>query len=114
MPEAIVQRKNRRNAPPRLPFDRRLALNHWMLHLFEAESFEKLGDSLRDPTYEGFDEENVSRFYHVLKARLFERQELSADFNRCSNDRNSLCISRVSGGISEISRDLPMMRGAFT
>ena len=79
MPEAVAQRKNRRNAQPRLPFDRRLVLHHWMLHLFEADSFEKLGDSLRDPTYEGFDEENVSRFYHVLKARLFERQELSAD-----------------------------------
>ena len=50
-----------------------------MLHLFEADSFEKLGDSLQDPIFEGFDEENVSRFYHVLRARLFERQELSAD-----------------------------------
>ena len=79
MPEAVIQRKNRRNVQPRLPFDRRLVLHRWVLRLFEADSFEKLGDSLRDPTYEGFDEENVSRFYHVLKARLFERQELSAD-----------------------------------
>ncbi len=79
MPEVVAQRRNRRSAQPRLPFDRRLVLHRWMLHLFEADSFEKLGDPLRDPTYEGFDEENVSRFYHVLKARLFERQELSAD-----------------------------------
>ena len=79
MPEVVAQRKNRRNSPPRLPFDRRLVLHRWMLHLFEADSFEKLGDSLRDPTYEGVDDENVSRFYHVLKARLFERRELSAD-----------------------------------
>src|ERR1700734_148960 len=79
MPEVVTQRKTRRNAQPRLKFERRLVLHRWMLHLFEADSFEKLGDSLRDPTYEGFDEENVSRFYHILKARLFERQELSAD-----------------------------------
>ncbi|HXE75507.1 MAG TPA: DEAD/DEAH box helicase family protein [Candidatus Xenobia bacterium] len=79
MPEAVAQRRNRRTAQPRLPFDRRLVLHRWMLHLFEADSFEKLGDTLKDPIFEGFDEENVSRFYHVLKARLFERQELSAD-----------------------------------
>ena len=81
MPEAVTQRKTRRNAQPRLPFDRRLVLHRWMLHLFEADSFEKLADAqnLKDPLYEGFDEENVSRFYHVLKARLFERRELNAD-----------------------------------
>lgn len=79
MPETVVQRRNRRTAQPRLPFDRRLALHRWMLQVFEVDSFEKLCDTLKDPIFEGFDEENTSRFYHVLKARLFERQELSAD-----------------------------------
>jgi hypothetical protein len=79
MPETVAQRRNRRSAQPRVPFDRRLVLHQWMLNLFEADSFEKLASTLRDPAYEGFDEENVSRFFHVLKARLFERRELSAD-----------------------------------
>jgi hypothetical protein len=60
-------------------FDKRLVLNRWMLHLFEVEHFDKLADTLKDPILEGFDEENVSRFHHVLRARLFEREELSAD-----------------------------------
>lgn len=81
MPEVVAQRKNRRNAQPRLPFDRRLVLHRWMLHLFEADSFEKLGDSLRDPTYEGFDEENVSRLPRAegpaLRAARTERRHLA-------------------------------------
>jgi len=77
-----TQRRARRTAQPRVKFDRRLVLHRWKLHLFEADSFEKLGDTLKDPILEGFDEENVSRFYHVLKARLFERRELSADVLR--------------------------------
>src|SRR5580692_1863848 len=77
--QGAPQRRKRRATQPRVPFDRRLVLHRWMLHLFEADSFEKLGETLKDPILEGFDEENTSRFYHVLKARLFERGELSAD-----------------------------------
>jgi hypothetical protein len=79
VPETVTHRRNRRAAQPRVPFDRRLVLHRWMLHLFEADSFENLGDSLKDPIFKGFDEENTSPFYHVLKAPLSERQELSAD-----------------------------------
>lgn len=80
--EPVARRRSRRAAQPRVKFDQRLVLHRWMLHLFEADSFEKLGSTLKDPILEGFDEENVSRFYHVLKARLFERRELSADVLR--------------------------------
>ena len=79
MPEPAIRPRSRRNAQLRLPFDRRLILNQWMLRLFEADSFETLGRGLKDPGYEGFDEENNSRFYDVLKTRLFERKQLSAD-----------------------------------
>jgi uncharacterized protein YeaO (DUF488 family) len=79
--QGAAQRRNRRAAQPRVKFDRRLVLHRWMLHVFEVDSFEKLADgqNMKDPLYEGFDEENVSRFYHLLKTRLFERRELSAD-----------------------------------
>ena len=79
MPQTTVRPRSRRESQPRLTFDKRLVLNRWMLHLFEVEHFDKLADTLKDPILEGFDEENVSRFHHVLRARLFEREELSAD-----------------------------------
>ncbi len=79
MPEVAARARNRRNAQPAPPFERRLVLNQWMLHLFELDTFEKLADTLKDPSYEGFDEENISRFCQVLKLRMFERHELSAD-----------------------------------
>jgi hypothetical protein len=84
--EGIARRRNRRAMQPRVKFDGRLVLHRWMVHLFEADSFERLGETLKDPILEGFDEENTSRFYHVLKARLFERRELSADVLRAYDE----------------------------
>lgn len=60
-------------------FDQRLVLNQWILRLFEADSFIPLTEGLHDTSLEGVDENNVSRFYHVIAARLFERQQLSRD-----------------------------------
>ncbi|HWY70323.1 MAG TPA: DEAD/DEAH box helicase family protein [Terriglobales bacterium] len=80
MPTATTARpRARRAAPPRVPFDKRLVLQQWVLHLFEADSLAKLAEPLKDPSLEAFDEENTSRYHHVLKTRLFERKELSAD-----------------------------------
>lgn len=79
MSQTTARPRTRREVQSRLAFEKRLILNRWMLQLFEVESFEKLGDTLKDPILEGFDEENVSRFHHVLRSRLFEREQLSAD-----------------------------------
>lgn len=62
-----------------LRFDERLVLYQWMLELFEIPSFETLAKEMREPEREGFSEDNVSRFYHFLNERFFDRQELSAD-----------------------------------
>lgn len=78
-PRSRSQSRSRRAGEARLKFDERLVLNQWMLSLFEAGTFEQLADMLKDPAYEGFDENNISRFHYVLKGRLYERQELSAD-----------------------------------
>jgi hypothetical protein len=64
----------RRAAPPRVPFEKRLVLQQWMLNLFEADTLAKLAEPLKDPILEAFDDENISRYYHVLKTRLFERR----------------------------------------
>lgn len=68
---------NRRPAP--LKFDKKLILNQWLLDLFEVSDFNSLAAWLLDPSYEGFDENNISHYCHVLSSRLFDRQELPAD-----------------------------------
>lgn len=62
-----------------LRFEQKLMLNQWMLSLFEVSAFEELADGLRAPELEGFDEDNVSRFHYVLRARLWDRKELPQD-----------------------------------
>lgn len=62
-----------------LKFDQKLILNQWMLDLFEIRDFNALAEWLRDPALEGFDENNISHYCHVLRARLFDRQALPGD-----------------------------------
>lgn len=49
-----------------LRFEQRLILHQWLLGLFGVSSFERLAANLKAPELEGFDENNVSRFYHAL------------------------------------------------
>ncbi|HLH79419.1 MAG TPA: DEAD/DEAH box helicase family protein [Chthonomonas sp.] len=44
-------------------------LHQWLLGLFGMSSFERLAANLKAPELEGFDENNASRFYHVLRLR---------------------------------------------
>ena len=74
-----TNRRARRPQAPALRFDQRLVLNQWILGLFEADSFIPLTDGLHDTVLEGLDENNVSRFHHVIAARLFPRQQLNRD-----------------------------------
>jgi hypothetical protein len=72
----------RRRATPSLldrplRFNEKLVLNQWILSLFEAENFAKLSEDLKSTELEGYDENNVSLFYHQLTQRLFERGQLS-------------------------------------
>lgn len=62
-----------------LRFNEKLVLNQWILSLFEVESFAKLSEDLKSPELEGYDENNVSLFYHQLTQRLFQRGQLSND-----------------------------------
>lgn len=50
-----------------------------MFDLFEVPNFTTLADWLRDPQLEGFDDNNVSHYHHVLVARLIQRQALPPD-----------------------------------
>jgi len=57
-----------RRTQTRIRFDRKLVLFHWFLKLFEVQDFFALSQSLRDPRFEGFDEEGRSNFYYNLRS----------------------------------------------
>jgi len=67
-----------RSRASRVKFEHRLVLANWMLDLFDVATFEDLAKHLRDPDFEGFNEDNVSRFNGCLKL-LFDRPELPHD-----------------------------------
>ena len=56
-----------------------LLLNRYMLSLFGTSSLEALSEHLKDPVLEGYDENNVSLFYHEMCRRLFPNGELTAE-----------------------------------
>ena len=89
-----TSRRARRPQAPALHFDQRLVLNQWILGLFEADSFIPLTDGLHDTALEGTDENNVSRFHHVIAARLFPRQQLNRDL-LLAYDQNIVCHTQT-------------------
>ena len=54
-----------------------LVLNRYILSLFDATSLEALGEHLKDPANEGWDENNVSHFHKILVQRLYVNSELT-------------------------------------
>jgi hypothetical protein len=61
-----------------IKFYHRLVLTNWMLELFGVDTFEKLSKQIRDPAYEGFNEDGISNFHQCLK-QIFNRPELMND-----------------------------------
>lgn len=76
---AKAKRTPRELSAKPLKFYQRLVLNQWMLTLFGVNRFEELAEDLKGPHLEGLDENNVSKFHHALKLRLFESTELPHD-----------------------------------
>ncbi|GIW90226.1 MAG: hypothetical protein KatS3mg109_0658 [Pirellulaceae bacterium] len=80
MPPRTARRAgaNAGTAETPLRFEQRLVLNQWLLGLFGVPSFDRLTANLKAPEFEGFDENNVTRFHHNLRL-LFDRPELPHD-----------------------------------
>ncbi len=53
-------------------FDESLALFKYMLSLFGKESLDSLCEGMKGENWEGWDEQNISRYYHFLATQLFE------------------------------------------
>jgi len=77
---ALRQRIHRGSASrsPSIKFEHRLVLTNWMLDLFGVATFEDMGKHLRDPDFEGFNEDGISRFHQCLKL-VYDRPELPND-----------------------------------
>lgn len=56
-----------------------LVLNKYILNLFGTTSLEALSREMKESIYEGYDENNVSKFYHYLISRLFHNDVLNID-----------------------------------
>jgi len=72
---ARLGNSGRRGRTNKLKFEHRLVLVNWILGLFGVAAFEDLAKNMRDPDFEGFTEEGVSKFHHCLRL-LFDRPEL--------------------------------------
>ncbi len=62
-----------------MKFNQKLALNAYVLSLFQVESIEELSCDLKESRLEGVDENGQSLFYHRLTQTLFENPHLSKD-----------------------------------
>lgn len=56
-----------------------LLLNKFMLSLFGITSLEELGEGMKDPMLEGYDEDNVSHFYRILASRPLTDKDLTEE-----------------------------------
>jgi len=71
--------RRRTNGRPQVPFVHKLALNQWLLSLFDVKRFEQLAEILRNEKLEGMDENNVHHFHHALTAQLFNLTKLPTE-----------------------------------
>lgn len=67
---------------PTLGLDKRLVLNQWLLSRFGVTEFEKLGDLLKDPEYEGYTDDNTTKYLGLLAGLPGRAAMLSADILR--------------------------------
>jgi len=76
---ATTTTRRRANGRPQVPFVHKLALNQWLLSLFDVKRFEQLAEHLRNEKLEGMDENNVHHFHHALTAQLFNLTRLPTE-----------------------------------
>jgi hypothetical protein len=79
-PAGVAAMTGRRgHGKPQVPFVHKLALNQWLLSLFNVQRFEQLAEHLHNEKLEGMDENNVHHFHHALTAQLFNLTQLPTD-----------------------------------
>ncbi|RWM10933.1 MAG: hypothetical protein EOR73_32525, partial [Mesorhizobium sp.] len=76
---ASPSRRRANGGRPQVPFVYKLALNQWLLSLFDVQRFQQLAEHLRNEKLEGLDENNVHHFHHALTAQLFNLTRLPTE-----------------------------------
>jgi hypothetical protein len=80
--------RGKKAAPRSAALGKALLLNRWMLHQFGVDGLEALADGITGSLYEGWDEQNESRYYHHLAARAFTHPEGVNERQLLEYDRN--------------------------
>jgi len=83
-------------------FDESLALFQYMLGLFGKETLDSLCGGMKAESQEGWDEQNISRYYYYLTTQLFE-------FPGLSNEQ----LLRYDQNITSHTREISGKRGMF-
>lgn len=63
----------------RIKLKNTLILNRFILNLFGASSFSAIAKEMKEERLEGYDENNISHFYHQLIGRMFANGNLPKD-----------------------------------
>ena len=71
--------KTRANGKPQVPFVHKLALNQWLLSLFNVSGSSSLRSTCATRSWKGMDENNVHHFHHALTAQLFNLTQLPTE-----------------------------------
>jgi len=84
MPPRTARRSGANTATAERPlcFEQRLVLYQWLLSLVGVSKFEDLAAKLKAPELEGFDENNVTRFYHALCLYIQPKQRSNLPDNQ--------------------------------
>ncbi|MDO8951947.1 MAG: hypothetical protein Q7U86_04935 [Draconibacterium sp.] len=69
-----------------------LVLNKYILYLFGATDSEALSKDLKDSSFEGYDENNVSFFHHALMVKLYSNTTINQITNKSLNSFEILMI----------------------
>lgn len=83
-------------------FDESLVLFRYILSLFGRKSLESLCEGMKDERWEGWDEQNISNYYHYLTTQLF-------DFPGVTKDD----LLRYDNNITSHTRQLSAKRPGF-
>ncbi|EKD28830.1 MAG: hypothetical protein ACD_79C00188G0001 [uncultured bacterium] len=70
-------RKQKKQPARQFRFDESLALFQYILSLFGKESLDSLCEGMKGENYEGWDEQNISRYYHFLTSQFFEFPQIT-------------------------------------
>ena len=74
----MAKKKTTRKKKNVVPFEHRLILVNWIFDLFGVATFEDIAKTMRDPAFEGFNEDGISKYHQCMKL-VYQRPDLPHD-----------------------------------